>query len=176
MGYGYPELWTTPCETPPAVFGGPLAGYQIRRDSFGVIELLTPHVILVSANDLRPAAPSLGLALTDASGHVAVRLRGWRENTLGDDDHLDDWEHRIVGIELIARPDVVEAIRAFAVARTWSRCPHGRSDRDSECDRTPEAGVPSRRARVCGAPCADDAAPLFRPSGRSPVEVGRFRV
>jgi hypothetical protein len=129
VGYGYPELWTTPCEAPPAVFGGPLAGYQIRRDSFGVIELLTPHMILISANDLRPAASSLGLALTDASGQVAMRLRGWRESTLGGVDHLDDWEHRIVGLELIARPDVVETIRAYAMAKdlvsvsTWTERP-----------------------------------------------------
>lgn len=117
VGYGDPELWTEVCETTPAVFGGPLAGYQVRRDSFGAIGLLTPHEILIAANDLRPVAPSLGLALTDASGHVAMRLRDWRENTLGEDDHLDDWEHRIVGVELIARPDVVEAVRAFAVAK-----------------------------------------------------------
>ncbi len=110
---GLPALWTTESNIAPDRFGGPLAGFQIVRDAFGVVSLLTPHQILVSAARLRPAPSGFGLAMVDAAGSVAVRLRIWRERTMGG-DYLDDWEHRTMGMELIARPDVVEQAAGFA--------------------------------------------------------------
>ncbi len=66
VGYGHPELWTCRRETPPAYFVGPLAGFQVVGDAFGVLRLLSPHEVLVTASALRPTPPSFGLALADA--------------------------------------------------------------------------------------------------------------
>lgn len=116
VGYGRPGVWLepAPASVAPGPFLGPLAGFDIRRDPFGAIETMAPHPILVIASGLSPGPLEYGLSLVDANSAPAVVCRAWRQNLLGDND-LDDHEHRLVGIELLARPDIVEAAATWAV-------------------------------------------------------------
>ena len=56
-----------------------------------------------------------GLVLVDSKGHAAVMARSWRQQLLDDDNPIDH-EHRLVGMELLARPDVVHEASNWAIA------------------------------------------------------------
>lgn len=117
LGYGEPGVWLYPAaeDSGPAPFRGPAAGLKICVDEWGAVGVLAPHPVFVVAARLRPASFAHGLALVDPKGHPAVVARSWRQHLLGDDD-LSDHEHRLVGMELLARPDVVDKASNWAIA------------------------------------------------------------
>jgi hypothetical protein len=116
VGYGQPDVWLTPAplEATPGLFQGPVGGYDIQRDPFGVIELLAPHPVVVLAARLSPAPFEQGLTLIDEEGDPGVVCHVWRQGLLGD-RYLDDHEHKLAGIELLARADVVDAAARWAL-------------------------------------------------------------
>jgi hypothetical protein len=116
LGYGEPGVWLHPAleGARPAPFRGPAAGLQFCVDEWDTVEILAPHPVLVLAARLRPAAFERGLVLVDSKGHPAVVARSWRQHLLGDD--LSDHEHRLVGMELLARSDVVDKASNWAIA------------------------------------------------------------
>jgi hypothetical protein len=108
MGYGLPRIWEhrAPAGAAAGPFLGPALGFDIVRDAFGVLEVLAPHPVLVLAAGLVPAPFEQGLALVDEKGELALVGRVWREALLGTEE-IDDHEHRLEGIELLAREDVI---------------------------------------------------------------------
>ena len=117
VGYGEPGVWLDPAPegARPAPFRGPAAGLEICVDEWGTVEVLTPHPVLVLAARLRPVSFARGLVLVDPEGHPAVVACSWRQHLLGD-DNLSDHEHRLVGIELLARSDVVAKASSWVIA------------------------------------------------------------
>lgn len=116
LGYGEPGVWLHPApeDAAPAPFRGPAAGLEICADEWDTIELLAPHPVLIVAAYLRPASFAHGLVLVDPEGYPAIVARSWRQHLLGDGD-LSDHEHRLVGMELLARPDVVDKASNWAI-------------------------------------------------------------
>jgi hypothetical protein len=68
-----------------------------------MIEVLAPHPVVVLAARLSPAPFEQGLTLIDEEGDPGVVCHIWRQELLGD-GYLDDHEHKLAGIELLARP------------------------------------------------------------------------
>ncbi len=116
LGHGKPGVWLDPAPDGlrPAPFSGPAAGLEICVDEWDTVEVLAPHPVLVLAARLRPVSFECGLVLADAKGHAAVMARSWRQQLLDDDP--SDHAHRLVGMELLARPDVVEKVSNWAIA------------------------------------------------------------
>ncbi len=116
LGIGNAELWLRvgATEAVPPVFQGPTAGLDVCLDAWSTVEVLTPHPALVLAADLRPAPFADGLTLLDSAGNPAVVARQWRQETLRDEE-LSEQEYRIVGRDLLARPDVVTTLAGRAI-------------------------------------------------------------
>lgn len=117
LGYGKAGIWLNPApeDAGPAPFRGPAAGLEICSDEWNIVEVLAPHPTFVSASRLRPASFEHGFALIDSEGHTAIMARSWRQGLLGN-DALSDHEHRLVGMELLARPDIVDKASNWSVA------------------------------------------------------------
>ena len=64
---------------------------------------------------LRPASFTHGLVLVDSEGCPAIVARSWRQHLLGKDE-ISDREHRLVGMELLVRPDVGSEASKWALA------------------------------------------------------------
>lgn len=117
LGYGESDVWLHPAPegASPAPFHGPAAGLEICVDEWGTLEVLAPHPVLVVASRLYPASFAHGLVLVDSKGYPAIVARSWRQHLLGEDE-ISDREHRLVGVELLARPDVVSEASKWALA------------------------------------------------------------
>ena len=69
--------------------------------------------MLILAAGLEPAPFEQGLALSDEKGELALVCRVWRESLLGTDE-IEDHEHRLEGMELLAREDVITRAAAWS--------------------------------------------------------------
>ncbi len=117
LGYGESGVWLYPAPegAGPAPFRGPAAGLEICVDEWGTVMVLAPHPALVVASRLRPAPFARGLVLVDSEGQPAIVARSWRQHLLGEDE-ISDHEHRLVGMELLARSDTVDKASNWAIA------------------------------------------------------------
>ena len=118
LGYGHLKVWLE--QLPPSSvhvpFHGPLVGISLARDAFGVIQLLSPHPILQVASQLIPTPFNHGLTLVDHDGNPAVVCRYWRQRII-DTPYMAGQEPRIQGIQLLARPDILNAVSGFTLER-----------------------------------------------------------
>jgi hypothetical protein len=94
---------------------GPAIGLDIIRDPFGVLSVLAPHPLLIRASRLSLGPLTNGLSLLAEDGEPALVCRVWRDSLLGDD--LEDHEHRLEGMEVLARADVIAAATSWAVGQ-----------------------------------------------------------
>lgn len=117
LGYGRPGVWLRPAPegAGPAPFRGPAAGLEICVDEWGTFMVLAPHPILVIASRLRPAPFARGLVLVDSDRQPAIVAHSWRQHLLGEDE-ISDHEHRLVGMELLVRSDIVDKASKWAIA------------------------------------------------------------
>jgi len=87
---------------------------DVERDPFGVIEVLSPRSIVLRATSLSPVRPPGGLILVNGSGEPVIVGRCWRE-PLFENEYVEDRVFEFVGVELIARPDVLDDIGHLAL-------------------------------------------------------------
>jgi len=103
--------WLTPTHSAARVpiHKGPVVAMDIQRDPFGVVEVLSPTPVVRRAASVSPVRPLGGLILTNGSGEPVIVGRCWREPLL-ENEYVNDRVFEFVGVELIARPDVLDAV------------------------------------------------------------------
>jgi hypothetical protein len=116
LGYPFPDIWETEewkRLSMPERFGGPIASWDLKRDSFGRIEYLAPHPAILLVNDLTLAPVERGFAFVDRQGTPAVVCINWQRKLIGT-DHLSDLEPIEYGVALLARTDIFDVISNLA--------------------------------------------------------------
>lgn len=124
FGRGVPSTWLAKQDGAwPRGFAGPVAGLGIETDLCGRMYLLNLHPKFVATLGLTPGQDhSLGLTLLDPDGEMAVRLRYWRHG-FPRAEYLGQEIPELDGVELIARPDIFEAISSISSCEpTWRWC------------------------------------------------------
>lgn len=116
VGRGHAHVWTerAPVDASQGPIVGPLTGYDIIRDPYGVLELLMPHPALIVPSGLEPGTLVDGLALVDQDGRPALVCRSWRQLVLGT-DYVDDHEYIYEGMELLATEEVLNKASSWGV-------------------------------------------------------------
>jgi hypothetical protein len=118
LGIGYLAVWSSkvPSSLVHVPFSGPLVGLNFTHDTFGVIQFIVPHPIVQVAGQLEPAPFSRGLKLLDSYGKPAVVCSYWRQKLI-DTTYEADQEPRVQGMQILARPDILENISNYTLER-----------------------------------------------------------
>jgi hypothetical protein len=87
---------------------------NIERDPFGVVQFLDPSPLTRHAGSIHPVSALGGLIFVNGDDEPVIVARSWRE-PLFENEYVNDRVFEFVGIELLARSDLLELVSQFAV-------------------------------------------------------------